>query len=139
MAKNKTTQTDVNVEDYLNSIEHEQKRKDGFRVMEMMKKVSGFEPKVWGPTIIGYGFYTHTYESGHSYDGAFLAFAPRKQHLVLYVLNNFKGQDKLLQKLGKYKTGKVCLYINKLDDVDWDVLKEITQKAFQHSFKTYGP
>ena len=91
---------------------------------------------MWGPSIIGFGSYHYKYESGREGDAPLLGFSPRKQNLVLYVLNNFEGQDALLQKLGKHKTGRICLYINKLADVDMEIFEEILTSAWGHCQKT---
>ncbi len=135
MAENKTKPTKVNVHDYINAIPHERKRTDGFYILEMMTRISGEKAVMWGPSGIGFGHYRYKYESGREGDSTYLGFSPRKAHLVLYVLNNFKGQDDLLKKLGKYKTGKICLYINKLADVDLEVLEKIVVASYKHAVK----
>ena len=132
MAEQKTQPTQFNVNDFIKAIPHEEKQKDGFAILEMMKRITKLEPIMWGPTIIGFGEYHYKYDSGHEGDAALLAFSPRKQKLVLYVLTKFKGEQDLLKKLGKHKTGKVCLYINKLDDIDLEVLEEIIVASWDH-------
>ncbi|NER15344.1 DUF1801 domain-containing protein [Leptobacterium flavescens] len=131
----KTKPTDQNVTDFINAIPHETRRKDGFFILDMMKRITGLEPVIWGPSIIGFGSYHYKYDSGHEGDAPLIAFSPRKQHQVLYVLSNFKGQEELLKKLGKYKTGKVCLYVTRLENIDLEVLEEIVQKAWDHNTK----
>jgi hypothetical protein len=126
-AKLKTEKTESNVTDFLNSIIEERKRSDSFTVLEMMKKASGNEPKMWGGSIIGFGDVQLKYESGRELDWFKMGFSPRKQALTLYGLINTKSQNELLKKLGKFKMGKGCLYINKLGDVDIKVLKEIIE------------
>ncbi len=132
MASPKTKPTKVNVKQFMQSVEHAQRQKDGYTILSMMEKISGLKPKMWGPSIIGFGSYHYKYDSGHEGDAPLIAFSPRKQKQVLYVLSGFKNQDKLLAQLGKYKTGKVCLYINKLADVDLAVLEKIIQAAWLH-------
>lgn len=131
MAKNKTGPTKESVTDFINSVENESKKRDGFIILEMMNRIINLRPVLWGPSIIGYGRYRYKYESGHEGEAALISFSPRKQRLVLYVLNNFKNQQELLDKLGKYKTGNICLYINKLADVDLEILEQIITSAYE--------
>jgi len=138
MAKLKTQITNQPVLDYVEAISHEKRQKDACVVLDMMKEITGMEPRMWGPSIIGFGSYHYKYESGHEGDAALLAFSPRKAKLVFYILNQYKGQEAHLEKLGKYKTGKVCLYINKLEDVDQGVLKDMMKSAFEHGKQQYG-
>ncbi|MDN5202666.1 DUF1801 domain-containing protein [Fulvivirgaceae bacterium BMA10] len=130
MAEAKTKPTDKDVVNFINAVPNETRRKDGFFILDLMKKITKLEPVMWGPSIIGFGFYHYKYKSGHEGDSALMAFSPRKQNLVLYVLTNFENQEELLQRLGKHKTGKICLYINKLSDVNIEVLEEIINKAW---------
>ena len=124
-AELKTRKTKVNPKDFLNTITDEQQRKDSFQIMEMMQRVTGDKPEMWGPNIVGFGCVPLKYASGRELDWPKTGFSPRKQALTLYVLNQSKAQAALLKKLGKHKTGKVCLYIKKLSDVDADVLKKV--------------
>ena len=135
MYKLKTKLNDEGVTDFLNTIEDERKRKDAFGVLEIMKQATGLLPKMWGSSIIGFGSYHYKYESGHEGDMCIVGFSPRKQNIVLYAMQN--SNNELLQKLGKYKTGKGCLYINKLEDVNADVLKEIIKRCFEEKVKKY--
>ena len=135
MAKTKTKPTDVDVQNYISSVPNETRQKDGFYILDLLKKITSQKPVMWGPSIIGFGAYHYKYESGHEGDAPLIAFSPRKPHLVLYVLSNFDKQEELLQKLGKYKTGKICLYINKLTDVDLKVLEEIVTRAWSNAKK----
>ena len=132
MGSAKTKPTTVNVKQFIEAIKHEQRQKDGFTILAMMKKISGLKPKMWGYSIIGFGSYHYQYDSGREGDAPMIAFSPRKQKQVLYVLSGFNNQEKLLAQLGKHKTGKVCLYINKLADVDLVVLDKIIQAAWLH-------
>ncbi len=123
--------TEKSVSNFLESIEYETRKKDGYFIVDMMHRITKLEPEVWGPSIIGFGHYLQVYESGHQKKLPLLAFSPRKQHLVLYVLNNFKDEQKLLSKLGKHKRGNICLYINKIADVDTSVLEKIITRSYE--------
>src|SRR5215471_1346626 len=114
MAEIKTKQTDESVTKFLNTVADETKRKDSFEIVELMKQVTGLWPKMWGPAIIGFDSYHYKYESGHEGDMCMIGFSPRKQNITLYVKIGAEEQNALLQKLGKHKTGKGCLYVNKL-------------------------
>lgn len=142
MAELKTTQNDANVEAFLKSVENEGKRDDSFKLMELMRKVTGLDPKMWGDSIIGFGQYHYRYATGHEGDAALVGFSPRKQNLTLYLMGCYirpedKTYDELFSKLGKHKTGKSCLYINKLEDVDMGVLEELVRKSFE-DMKSYN-
>lgn len=128
-AKLKTEKTKVSVEDFLNGIKDEQKRKDCFTISVMMKKAIGAGPKMWGSAIIGFGDVTLKYESGRELDWFKMGFSPRKQNITLYVLDNSAEQKELLKKLGKYKSSGGCLYINKLEDIDKAILEKVIALA----------
>ena len=124
MAEIKTKPTSASVDDFINSVKDEQKRKDSFVILEMMKKASGEEPKMWGSSLIGFG--NKRYKSpatGREVDWLRVGFSPRKANLSLYLSVNIKEHAAALKKLGKHKTGVGCLYINKLEDIDMKVLK----------------
>jgi hypothetical protein len=131
--QNKTQKTDESVEDFLNAIPDEKKRKDSFAILELMMEVTGEEPKMWGTSIIGFGDLHYQYASGRQGDWFYTGFSPRKQNLTLYFSGGFDRLDELLKKLGKYKTGKGCLYINKLEDVDLPALREIVKQSVEQS------
>ncbi len=134
MAKNKTSQTEVNVTDFINSyVTKEEKKQDAFRLVEMMRKWTGYEPKMWGPTIIGFGSCHYKYASGHEGDMPLLGFSPRKPEFVLYVNTPGKDDKKLLDTLGKYKMGKSCIYIKKLDDLNLDVLEKLSKVSIAYA------
>ena len=130
MAEMKTVQTEASVEDFLNLIEDNQKREDCFEIVKMMKQVTKKEPKMWGPSIIGFGSYHYKYESGREGDSPQIGFSPRKQNITLYILSGADHENPLLQKLGKHSTSKVCLYIKRLADVDKKVLLELIKESF---------
>jgi hypothetical protein len=125
MAETKTKPTKVSVKDFIAAVDNDTRRADAQILLKLFAKVSGWKPKMWGPTIIGFGAYHYTYDTGHSGSSPALGFSPRKANLVIYVFD-FPGKADLLKKLGKHKGGlKQCLYINKLDDVDLAVLQRI--------------
>ena len=138
MSGQKTKPTSVDARTYLKSVVPERRRLDGLELLDLMQKVTGQEPVMWGPSIIGFGRYRYTYKSGHSGEWMMTGFAPRKQNLVVYVMPGFKAHDGLLQRLGKHKTGRSCLYINKLADVDMTVLERLIAAGYAHMKKTYG-
>ena len=128
----KTTQTDASVEDFLNSVENKERREDAFRVLEMYKRVTGLEPKMWGPAIVGFGSRPIKYSDGRELDWPTAAFSPRKQNMTLYVINSSPKQPELLSKLGKHSTSVSCLYIKRLADVDEKILERIIKDSFDH-------
>ena len=132
MAELKTKPTDESVEVYLNSIEKDTQRKDSFAILNMMRDVTKTEPVMWGSSIIGFGIYKYRYASGREAEWMKIGFAPRKRNLTLYIMDGFDQYDSLLSKLGKFRTGKACLYINKLEDVDLDVLREMVERSVDH-------
>jgi len=136
MAELKTKPTDASVEAFLNSVEPEKKRQDSFAILELMREVTGEEPIMWGSSIIGFGSYHYKYASGREANWMLVGFAPRKQALTLYIMSGFEGYDELMANLGKHKTGKSCLYINKLDDVDRDTLRELVRQSVEHMIAT---
>lgn len=131
MAELKTKKNDASVEKFLASVTDKQKREDSFIILEMLKKASKSEPKMWGPAIIGFKERKLKYESGRELDWFTIGFSPRKQNIALYLPGGHEGVADIIEKLGKYKTGKGCLYIYKLSEVDTKVL----QKAFTESVK----
>ena len=132
LAEIKTRETTASVEDFINSVPDEQKRKDSFVILEMMKKASGEKPKMWGSSLIGFG--NKRYKSPatvRELDWLLIGFSPRKANLSLYLTMNIKEHADVLKKLGKHKTGVGCLYINKLEDIDIKVLKGIIAIALK--------
>ena len=127
MAKNKTIKTNANVEEFILAFaETDQKRKDAFTLLKMMGDATGFEPKMWGPSMIGFGQYHYKSErSTQEGDWFLVGFSPRKAAISLYVYSGCAGQDELLNDLGKFKMGKSCIYVNKLSDIDLDTLKQL--------------
>lgn len=138
MSDLKTTPNDANVEAFLNSIEHDKRREDSLAMLDIMKEVTGEKPQMWGPSIVGFGTYHYKYKSGREGDWMLTGFSPRKQSLTLYIMSGFHHYDELLQKLGKFKTGKSCLYINKLEDVDMEVLKKMIRESVKMMKEKYS-
>ena len=128
-AKLKTEQSQASALDFINSLDNDQKRLDSTAILELMQEVSGEAAKMWGGSIIGFGNVSLKYESGRELDWFKIGFSPRKQNLALYGLLILKEQEAILQKLGKHSTGKGCLYINSLEDIDKTVLKKIIELA----------
>ncbi len=134
----KTRETDASVEEFLNSVENEARRCDGFRVLEMFNRLTGLEPKMWGPAIVGYGSQQIKYADGRELDWPIVGFSPRKQNMTLYVICSSPKQPALLEKLGKHTSSVSCLYIKRLSDVDEKVLEMVIKDAYQHSKKNGG-
>ena len=138
MAELKTKVNDASVDKFLSNVTDETKREDSYKILEMMKKATKAEPKMWGTSIIGFGDYHYKYESGREGDYFLTGFSPRKQNLTLYILGGFDEHEELLNKLGKYSLGKGCLYIKKLEDVDAKVLKELVTRSVKKMANTYA-
>lgn len=139
MAKNKTEPTQASVERFIRTFANsEQKKKDSYELIELMKKVSGHEPKMWGPSIIGFGSYHYKYASGHEGDAPIIGFSPRKAAISLYVYTGLDEHQHLLEGLGKYKIGKVCIYVNKLSDIDQQKLIRLMKESIRY-IKTKYP
>lgn len=137
MSKNKTTQTDASVNAFLQIVEDEQRRQDSLTVCKMMQEITGVEPKMWGPSIVGFDTYHYKYESGREGDFMIVGFSPRKTALTLYIMPGFGRYAELMEKLGKYKTGKSCLYVKKLSDVDEKVLRELIAESVRYMREKY--
>jgi hypothetical protein len=133
MATNKTTETTKSVSGFIKAVDNETKRNDSLQLVALMKEISGFEPKMWGPTIIGFGTYHYKYDSGHEGDAPLIGFSPRKDAIVLYLESDFPKRESLLKKFGKHKTGASCVYVKKLADIDMTVLKEMVNASLQHT------
>jgi hypothetical protein len=126
--KTRTSETEVNVTEFLNHyVEDEQKKADSFRLIALLRKWSGFEPKMWGPTIIGFGSYHYKYASGHEGDSPILGFSPRKAAFSLYIYSSTAESKNLLNDLGKFRMGKACIYIRRLSDVNIKTLEQLSR------------
>lgn len=139
MSEIKTKQTNASPEDFINAIADEKKRQDGLSLLKMYTAITGQPAKMWGPSMIGFGTYHYKSErSSQEGDWPLAAFSPRKASLTLYVMPGVNDYSDLLEKLGKHKTSKGCLYINKLADVDLDVLQQIIKKSYVDAKVQYG-
>jgi len=134
--KAKTTETTKSVSSFVKSIEDKQRQKDCLAIIGIMEKQTGFDARMWGPSIIGFGSYHYKYESGHEGDAPLVGFSPRKTEFALYIAN-FDGKEELLKKFGKHKTAKSCVYIKKLEDIDIAVLKKLTAGSVKHYQSKY--
>jgi len=131
--KTKTHETAVSVSAFIDSfVDNEQKKADSFRLIELMQAWSGFEPKMWGPTIIGFGSYHYKYASGHEGDAAIIGFSPRKAEFSLYIFSPTDNSKQLLPELGKFKMGKSCIYVKKLADINIDVLEKLCKESIKY-------
>jgi hypothetical protein len=135
MAENKTQPNQNSVEDFLNQVTDEGKRRDAFTILALMQEITNTEPIMWGPSIVGFGSYHYKYASGREGDSPYVGFSPRKQNLTLYIVSGFDEYGELLQKLGKHKTGKACLYINRLSDIDLPTLRELIKRSVEYISK----
>ncbi len=138
MSEPKTVQNDGNVDEFLDAVENPRRREDARRVLELMRDVTGEPPKMWGSSIVGFGSYRYKYASGREGDWMITGFSPRKQNLTVYIMPGFADFADLLAKLGKHKTSKSCLYLNKLADVDLDVLAELVRESVAVMRKRYA-
>ena len=137
MAKNKTTETNSSVTAFVNKVENEVKRNDSFKLIELFKSITGFEPKMWGPTIIGFGNYHYKYESRHEGNAPLAGFSPRKDSLVVYTATEFENREVLLSQLGKHKSSKSCVYVKKLSDIDLKILETMIVNSMTYTMKLY--
>ncbi|MEJ6979544.1 DUF1801 domain-containing protein [Pedobacter sp. P351] len=139
MAKNKTAETNEDVYDFINTFANtEQKRKDSFELLKLMQNITAHEPKMWGPSIIGFGSYHYRYQSGHEGDAPLVGFSPRKAAISLYVYTGLKQHEHLLKDLGKFKIGKACIYVNKLSDIDPHTLEKLIEETISYLKTEYG-
>jgi hypothetical protein len=139
MAKstNKTTHTTRSVKDFINEVENETKRNESHQLIEIFKELTGFEPIMYGPSIVGFGNYHYKYESGREGDAPLAGFSPRKDAFAIYLATEFNKKEELLAQLGKYKIGAGCLYVKKLDDVKLPILKKLITNSVAHIKKQY--
>ncbi len=136
MAELKTKPNDQSVEAFLSQVEDERKRQDCYTILEIMRQVTESEATMWGDSIVGFGSYHYRYASGREGDWFLTGFSPRKQYLTLYIMSGFSDYEELLGGLGKYKTGKSCLYIKKIEDIDTETLKELVRQSVVHVAET---
>jgi hypothetical protein len=132
MSELKTAQNDGDVEAFIASVEDETKRRDCRTLVDLMSKVTGSPPSMWGTAIIGFGSYRYRYASGRENDWFKVGFSPRKQSLTLYIMDGFDEYESVLERLGKHSTGKSCLYVKRLSEIDMDVLTELVERSVRH-------
>ena len=133
----KTKATETGFAAFIDAVADEKQRADAYKIVEMMERLSGHPPKMWGPSIIGFGSYHYKYASGHEGDMARIGFSPRKSNIVLYITDGFANYAELMTKLGKHKLGKSCLYIKRLSDVDEVVLEQLCSESLKWMDKKY--
>ena len=132
MTELKTRPNDKNIIEFLNKVENKRRREDSFEILKLMREVTQEEPILWGDSIVGFGNYHYKYASGREADWLQIGFSPRKQYFTVYIMDGFEKYTELLDKLGKHKTGKSCLYINKLEDVSIPALKELMIESVKY-------
>nr|WP_263326775.1 DUF1801 domain-containing protein [Neobacillus sp. Marseille-Q6967] len=133
----KTKETDNNVIEFIETVDHPKKREDAYKLLDIFTETTGFEAKMWGPSIIGFGSYHYKYASGHEGDAPLVGFSPRKAKISLYFAPGDIKREELLPKFGKHTTGKACVYINKVGDIDKKVLKELITESVKFLQETY--
>ena len=139
MAKNKTQETAQDVGEFIESFANtEQKKVDSFQLIKLMQDITGCEPKMWGPTIIGFGQYHYKYASGHEGDAPLLGFSPRKAEISLYVYTGLEEHEHLLENFGKFRKGKACIYIKKLADINFKELQKVMTETIKYLKSTYN-
>ena len=138
MSQRKTTQHEGDVNGFLDAVENPRCRADARQLLALMQAVTGESPKMWGSSIVGFGSYHYRYASGREGDSLVVGFSPRKQNLVIYIMPGFSDYGELLGKLGKFRTGKSCLYVNKLDDIDLGLLEELVRASVAEMRRRYG-
>ena len=136
MAENKTKPTSASVEDFIAGIENKRRKNDALAVLNLYKEITGLPPVMWGPSIIGFGTNHYEYESGRKGTVPAAGFSPRKAYMTFYVDDKFEDAESLYARLGKHKKSVACLYVNKLDDIDLEVLREIIKRDFQKTWDT---
>ncbi|MEF2244428.1 DUF1801 domain-containing protein [Paenibacillus sp. IITD108] len=137
MYEQKTKPTDHSVIEFIEQVESEKKKEDAYRLLDIFTEASGYEPTMWGPSIIGFGSYHYKYPTGHEGDAPLVGFSPRKAKTSLYFATGDTERDELLQQFGKHTAGKACIYINKLADIDVEVLKKLIVQSIAFLQKTY--
>ena len=137
MAKNKTIETTGSVTDFLNTVADDTKRNDSFKLVEIMEEQTGYKAKMWGPAIVGFGSYHYKYESGREGDAPLVGFSPRKAEISIYLMQDPAERERLLPDLGKHKTDGGCIRVKKLQDINIDVLREMTTTSVKYLKEKY--
>ena len=138
MTANKTVANKASVQEFLEGVTNERRKSDALVILDMMQRITGEPAVMWGKSLIGFGSYHYKYDSGREGDSALVSFSPRKANLVVYIMPGFDKYEDLMSRLGKHKTGKSCLYLNKLADVDMAVLEELIKKSVVHMKEKYN-
>jgi hypothetical protein len=133
----KTTENKNSVKDFIKSVPDEKRQKDATALVKIIKEQSGFEAKMWGPAIIGFGSYHYKYASGHEGDAPLVGFSPRKNEFALYLSSQFDKREELLKEFGKHKSSKACIYIKKLEDINIEILKKMIANSLEYMKKTH--
>ncbi|MCH7879612.1 MAG: DUF1801 domain-containing protein [candidate division Zixibacteria bacterium] len=136
MPENKTKKNNLSVSAFLETVKDKDRRKDCDTMLKLMKEMTGEKPKMWGTSMVGFGEYHYKYDSGHEGDYFKTGFSPRKQSITLYIMPGFEKYPELMDKLGKHKVGKSCLYINSLDDIHIPTLKKLVKQSYQYMTKS---
>lgn len=138
-SENKTQATKASVSAFIDAVADPDQKKDAKTIAALMQKHTGEKPTMWGPSIIGFGSYSYKYDSGREGQMCRIGFSPRKGQTVLYMMNGYEGEPELMAKLGKHKTGKSCLYVKKLADIDMTVLEQLVQRSLKYMNEKYPP
>lgn len=133
----KTKETENSVIKFIEQVDHPKKREDAYRLLDIFTETTGYQAKMWGPSIIGFGSYHYKYASGHEGDAPLVGFSPRKSKISLYFAPGDEKREELLKKFGKHTTGKACVYINKIEDIDTDILVKLIQQSIKFLKETY--
>jgi hypothetical protein len=136
-AKAKTTENNASVSDFVKTIPDQQRQKDAQAIIKIMKEQTGFDAKMWGPAIIGFGSYHYIYESGHEGDAPLVGFSPRKSEFAIYLSSKFDNREELLKQFGKHKSAKACLYFKKLEDINVDVFRKMVTNSLKYHKEKY--
>ncbi|MFJ5770566.1 DUF1801 domain-containing protein [Psychrobacillus sp. NPDC093180] len=134
----KMKETESSVIEFIETVDSPKKREDAYKLLEIFSEATGYEAKMWGPSIIGFGSYHYKYATGHEGDAPLVGFSPRKAKISLYVTTGDSERDAILEKIGKHTSGKACVYINKVTDIDVEVLKELINRSITFLQETYG-
>jgi hypothetical protein len=137
MSENKTQVTEASVVQFITAVTPEQKRQDAFALLEMMERISGYQAKMWGDSMVGFGVYHYKYDSGREGDAMRIGFSPRKANLAVYIMTGFAQHQELLAQLGKHKTTKSCLYLNHLKDINLKVLEQLISQELEYMAEKY--
>ncbi len=138
MAELKTKQTAASVKTFIDKVADDERRRDCRTLVQTMKRITKAQPRMWGPSMVGFGTYHYKYESGREGDWFLTGFSPRKQDLTLYIMAGFDRYDELMSRLGRHKTGRSCLYVKRLADIDLKVLEKLIAASVRHMKQTYG-